>query len=74
MKTLQEQTVEFEFLVITNTLKKTEFNKSKAAELLGTDRKTIYNKIRKYREQHPDEFILPEMIEEDKGVEYTITE
>jgi len=32
------------------TLKKVNFNKSKAARLLNIDRKTLYNKMSQYRE------------------------
>jgi two-component system, NtrC family, response regulator HydG len=37
---------EAEYEVIINALRKVNFNKSKAAELLGIDRKTLYNKMR----------------------------
>lgn len=40
--------LEAEYNVIVETLKKTRFNKSKAAELLQIDRKTLYNKIDAY--------------------------
>ena len=39
-----------EYETIMNVLKEVNFNKTKAAELLKIDRKTLYNKIRSYEE------------------------
>lgn len=39
-----------EYDSIVDALKKTNFNQGKAAELLGVSRRTIYNKIRKYKQ------------------------
>ena len=36
-----------EYEIIIQTLQKAKYNKTKAAELLGIDRKTLYNKLRK---------------------------
>lgn len=45
---LREATLEAEKEVITNVLRKANFNKSKAAKMLKIDRKTLYNKIKEY--------------------------
>lgn len=45
---LKKKVVELEYNEIVEALKKTRFNKMKAAELMGIDRKTLYNKIDKY--------------------------
>ena len=39
-----------EYETIMNVLKQVKFNKTKAAEVLKIDRKTLYNKIRNYEE------------------------
>lgn len=39
---------EYEKLIISNTLKQVEGNKTKAAEILGIKRQTLYNKIKEY--------------------------
>ena len=43
---LKTASSEAEYEVIINALKKVNFNKSKAATLLGIDRKTLYNKMK----------------------------
>lgn len=48
--TLKEAGIDAEYEVIVETLKKVNFNKSKAAKLLNIDRKTLYNKMSQYRE------------------------
>lgn len=45
---LDEAALKAEYDLIVETLKKTKFNKSKAAELLQIDRKTLYNKLTAY--------------------------
>jgi two-component system, NtrC family, response regulator HydG len=45
---LRGATIEAEKEAILDALEKSKFNKSKAAELLNVDRKTLYNKIRQY--------------------------
>lgn len=47
-ETLKKATNEAEYEVIMNALNQTRFNKTKAAELLGIDRKTLYNKMKQY--------------------------
>ncbi|MFN8310769.1 MAG: sigma-54 dependent transcriptional regulator [Chitinophagales bacterium] len=43
---MKKAALEAEYELIFNALKKSNFNKSKAAELLGVDRKTLYNKMK----------------------------
>ncbi len=45
---LKDASHEFEKVLILNTLRETNFNKSKAARILKIDRKTLYNKIKQY--------------------------
>ena len=45
---LKGASIEAEKEAIMDALEKSKFNKSKAAELLNVDRKTLYNKIRQY--------------------------
>jgi two-component system response regulator HydG len=44
---LARQRAEYDLIV--QTLKKTNFNKKAAADLLGVSGKTIYNKLKRYR-------------------------
>jgi two-component system response regulator HydG len=57
---LDKAALEAEYDLIVETLKKTKFNKTKAAELLQIDRKTLYNKITAYEKL----IALPEAIQE----------
>lgn len=53
---LKSASIDAEFETIMEALKKVNFNKSKAAQLLNIDRKTLYNKMKEYQlinnEQH----------------------
>ncbi len=44
-----------EYETIMNVLKQVNFNKSKAADILKIDRKTLYNKLRVYESHHQNE-------------------
>ena len=46
---LDEAAIKAEYEVIADALKKTGFDKKLAAQMLGIDRKTLYNKIKAYR-------------------------
>jgi two-component system response regulator HydG len=48
---LKDAAVQAEYNTIMEVLKEVKFNKTKAANLLNIDRKTLYNKIRLYEEQ-----------------------
>ncbi len=48
--TFKEASIDAEYEMILQALKKVNFNKSKAAKLLNIDRKTLYNKMKQYRE------------------------
>ncbi len=47
---LKDAATQAEYETIMNVLKEVKFNKTKAAEVLKIDRKTLYNKIRNYEE------------------------
>jgi two-component system response regulator HydG len=47
---LKDTASKAEYEAIMNVLKQVNFNKTKAAEILKIDRKTLYNKIRNYEE------------------------
>ncbi|MBZ0098918.1 MAG: helix-turn-helix domain-containing protein, partial [Taibaiella sp.] len=47
---LKSTNVTAEYQVIMDALKQANFNKSKAAQLLNIDRKTLYNKLSQYKE------------------------
>ena len=46
---LKSQSEAHERKLIIEVLKKAKYNKSKAAQLLNIDRKTLYNKLEKYK-------------------------
>ena len=48
--TLKTVSIDAEYEMILEALKKANFNKSKAAKLLNVDRKTLYNKMKQYNE------------------------
>jgi two-component system response regulator HydG len=47
---LKHASLDAEYEMIMQALKKSNFNKSKAAQLLNIDRKTLYNKMKQYKE------------------------
>jgi two-component system, NtrC family, response regulator HydG len=49
---LKDAASQAEYETIMNVLKQVKFNKTKAAEVLKIDRKTLYNKIRHYEESN----------------------
>ena len=51
---LKDAASQAEYEMIMNVLKQVKFNKTKAAEALKIDRKTLYNKIRHYEESNSD--------------------
>lgn len=53
---LKNANIEAEYEVILEALKKADFNKSRAAELLQIDRKTLYNKMKQYKDLRNGEF------------------
>ena len=51
---LKSANLDAEYEVILDALKRTNYNKSKAAKLLNVDRKTLYNKMRQFKEFNVD--------------------
>jgi two-component system response regulator HydG len=51
---LKTANLDAEYEVILDALKQANFNKSKAAKLLNIDRKTLYNKMRQFKEFNMD--------------------
>lgn len=52
--TLKSASIDAEYETILMALKKANYNKSKAAKILNVDRKTLYNKMRQYKEFNED--------------------
>lgn len=50
MQKLDVAVLQAEYNIILKTLIQVNFNKKKAAEILGIDRKTLYNKLKKINE------------------------
>jgi two-component system response regulator HydG len=48
--TYRTASIDAEYEMIVQALKKANYNKSKAAKLLNVDRKTLYNKMKQYNE------------------------
>lgn len=59
---LDKAAIKAEYDLIVETLKKTKFNKSKAAELLQIDRKTLYNKLTAYENMTTPSRVVQEPI------------
>jgi len=53
MQMLDQIVLQAEYEAITKVLIEVGFNKKKAAERLGIDRKTIYNKLKRF-DENPD--------------------
>jgi len=51
---LKSANLDAEYEIILDALKQSNFNKSKAAKLLNVDRKTLYNKMRQFKEFNMD--------------------
>ena len=51
---LKSANLDAEYEVILDALKQANYNKSKAAKLLNVDRKTLYNKMRQFKEFNMD--------------------
>ena len=47
-QTLKTVSLDAEYEMIVEALKRSNFNKTKAAKLLNVDRKTLYNKMKLY--------------------------
>jgi len=63
---LSEAALLAEYEIIVDALKKTKFNKRKAAELLQIDRKTLYNRIEEY-----EQYLAKKKIANEKSISGT---
>jgi two-component system response regulator HydG len=52
---MKHASIDAEFELIVEALRKCNYNKSKAAQLLNIDRKTLYNKMKQYKEFNGNE-------------------
>ena len=51
---LKGASIDAEYELIVEALRKANFNKSKAAKILNVDRKTLYNKMKQYKQFNSD--------------------
>ena len=59
---LDEAALKAEYDLILETLKKTKFNKTTAAEILQIDRRTLYNKLEAYEKLTTSKGVAQESI------------
>ncbi len=51
---LKGASIDAEYEMIVEALRKANYNKSKAAKILNVDRKTLYNKMKQYKQFNSD--------------------
>ncbi len=51
---LKGASIDAEYELIVEALRKANYNKSKAAKILNVDRKTLYNKMKQYKQFNSD--------------------
>lgn len=54
---LSKAAIEAEYKVIVDTLKKVDFNKAKAARILGINRSTLRNKLERYKQLEAEKLV-----------------